>query len=337
MDKLISIVGPTASGKTQLAISLAQKFNAEIVSCDSMQIYKYMNIGTAKVSPEDRKIVPHFMIDIIEPTENYNVYEFVNQAREHIADIIGRGKIPILVGGTGLYMDALLGRINLSHLPNSNYSEEFRSQMNELLERHGKIYLHSLLLKYNKKLYRSIEPNDVKKVIRALERCRFQNIQTENCATFKDANYNFLAIGLEVDRNTLYDNINNRVDGMLKAGLAKEVEHLISLGVRHDNTSIQAIGYKQLYYYIINHYFQKAINSKDLRIENFVKNYPEFFTNSKEYDSLVNLIKQKSRNYAKRQYTWFRSNESINWINQNYDFKNVEKKSSILIEKFLNC
>ena len=284
--KIICVVGPTASGKTDFAIDLARKNNGEVVSCDSMQIYRYMNIGTAKPSKEEMQGVPHHMLDFVDPRESYGVADFVKDARKCIEDILSREKLPILCGGTGLYVDSIVNQIEFSE---EETDFAYREELNRLAEKEGVGAVHRLLQESDPIAAERIHPNNLKRVIRALE------IQKTTGMTKTEADrharktpvYDAEIYGMELERGELYRRIDLRVDKMMEMGLLQEVEELLLLGIPKTATAMQAIGYKEL----VN-YFDGKLSLQEA----------------------VEKIKQESRRYAKRQITWFRKNKKISWI-----------------------
>ncbi|MBQ3573000.1 MAG: tRNA (adenosine(37)-N6)-dimethylallyltransferase MiaA [Clostridia bacterium] len=284
--KIVCIVGPTASGKTAHAIDVARKNDGEIVSCDSMQIYKYMDIGTAKPTQEERQAVPHHMIDFADPNEDYSVADFVIKARLCIDDIISRGKLPVLCGGTGLYIDSVVNQIEY---PKEMRDDEYRAELWKVAESEGNEVLHNMLREIDEVAAENIHPNNTKRVIRALEICKTSGMTKTEADKLAVATpvYDAEMIGLNMDRARLYDRINRRVDMMIEEGLLDEVKRLIDMGVRRNSTAMQAIGYKELLLYI---------------------------DGKCSLDESVEKIKQESRRYAKRQLTWFKRNKNIVWI-----------------------
>lgn len=283
-DQIIVIVGPTAVGKTSLSLSLAEKFNGEIISGDSMQVYKKLDIGTAKVSLEERKKVPHYLIDEIEPSDLYSVSDFKQMATDRIREITSRGKIPIIVGGTGLYIESLL--YDLSHGGEAEPDLIYRKEMEEFAVQFGKEKLWNKLQIIDPKAAESIHPNNVRRVIRALEVFKttnqlFSSLQVEKKT--KEKLYDAYVIGLSTDRALLYERINLRVDEMVEQGLTEEVKSLIDT-VSVDAQSLNGIGYKELIPY---------------------------FENRETLKESIEAIKQNSRRYAKRQMTWFRNRMEI--------------------------
>lgn len=286
---VVLIVGPTGVGKTALSIKVAKAFDTEIISCDSMQIYKHMDIGTAKVTEDEADGVLHHMTDIAEPFENYSVCEYVNDAKEIISDMTKRGKLPVIVGGTGLYADSLLGKMSFEDTAPTD--EKYREELYALAEEKGVEFVHKMLSGVDKKSADTIHPNNVKRVIRALEyyKATGKPISLHNEESKKvECPYNAVKIGLIRSRENLYKRIDQRVDIMLKCGLEDEVKKLIQMGLKKEHTSMQAIGYKEI---------------------------AESLSGSITLDEAAELIKRDSRRYAKRQLTWFRRDNGINWIN----------------------
>ena len=296
------IVGPTASGKSALALAIAEEIGGEIVSCDSMQIYKRMNIGTAKPTKEELARVPHHMIDIAEPWENFSCADYARLADEAISDIISRGKTPIVCGGTGLYLDALL-RGGLPEAADSD--EEYRAELCAFLEREGAEKLHAMLAEVDPESAEAIHMNNTKRVIRALEIYhtsgrKKSELDKENNKI--DGKYRPLAVGLFYpDRSVLYDRIDQRVDIMIKEGLLDEVKALEAEGVfKRSKTASAAIGYKELLGYLHG---------------------------EAGLEESVEFLKMATRRYAKRQCTWFFAKDYVNKIEINppFDKKTFEK------------
>ncbi len=291
LKKIIAVAGPTASGKTALAIEIAKRIGGEIVSCDSMQIYRGMDIGTAKPTPSEQAMAKHFMIDIVEPEESFSVAEFVTMARGCIDEIIGGGKVPILAGGTGLYMDSVLENIVFEDFGSD---PELRDRLQRLAEEEGADALHALLREKDSLAAEKIHPNNVRRVIRAIEVCSLtgKTFTQVNLESRREPVYDSLIFGIEADRQVIYDRINRRVDAMLEQGLLEEVKRLFERGLGRDTTAMQAIGYKELL---------------------------EFLEGAISFDEAVEKIKMESRRYAKRQLTWFRRNEKICWVRPSDD------------------
>lgn len=294
-QKVICIVGPTAVGKTKISIELAKKYNGEIISGDSMQVYRGMDIGTAKISKEEMDGVRHHLIDIKDPNETFNVAQFQELVTACIEDIVSRGRLPIIVGGTGLYIEAVLQQYSFSEAVGD---EEFRTQLEQTAQEKGVEEVHRMLASVDKESANNIHPNNLRRVIRALEifHCTGEKMSEQLQKQKKDYVYDVALIGLTMEREALYDRINLRVDLMMKQGLLEEVEHLYQTGLR-DCQSIQAIGYKELYEYL------------DGRVS---------------IEEAVEQLKQNSRRYAKRQLTWFRNKMNIQWFGM--DQGTYEKK-----------
>ncbi|AZB43027.1 tRNA (adenosine(37)-N6)-dimethylallyltransferase MiaA [Bacillus sp. FJAT-42376] len=284
-QKVIVIIGPTGVGKTSLSIEIASKLNGEIISGDSMQIYKGMDIGTAKIRQEEMMGIPHHLIDIKNPDESFSAAEFQQLARACIADISSRGKIPIVAGGTGLYIQSLLYDYQFSEQPSD---PDFRIQMENTANEKGAEYVHALLREADPGSAERIHPNNVRRVIRALEIYHSTGTtMTELLETqARKEHFESAIIGLTIDRETLYYRINQRVDKMMEAGLLKEVNHLYQSGLR-EGQAVQAIGYKEIYRYL---------------------------DGSLSLEEAVEQLKQNSRKYAKRQLTWFRNKMDVEWF-----------------------
>ncbi|HEY5584900.1 MAG TPA: tRNA (adenosine(37)-N6)-dimethylallyltransferase MiaA [Ruminiclostridium sp.] len=287
MNCVIVIVGPTASGKTSLSIELAKRLNGEIISADSMQIYKHMDIGTAKPTLDEMQGIKHYLIDEVLPSEDFNVVKFKELANKYIEEIIQKDKQPIIVGGTGLYISSLINNINFSE---SECDWELRETLKKEAEEYGPQYIHDKLKLVDAETANNIHPNNVKRVIRALE----VYYQTQKPISYHNemsrgvpSKYKFILIGLSMDRQHLYERIDKRVDIMLENGLVDEVKSLISLGFADCLISMQGIGYKEILSYINN----------EITLE-----------------EVVDIIKRGSRRYAKRQITWFKRINEIKWF-----------------------
>lgn len=284
--KIIVIAGPTASGKTEYAIRLAQNTDGEIVSCDSMQLYKYMNIGSAKPTPEEQAAVKHWLVDEIDPREEFSVARYRDMAKDAINDILSRGKTPVIAGGTGLYLNSLLYDMDFS---DADKDSEYRQTLMDEAELFGPEYLHKKLEAVDPVKASKIHPNNVKKVIRALEGASMgKGIAEFSELRTRTSDYDTLLIGITRDRDVLYDRINRRVDIMVSQGLFKEVEELLEMGLQEEDISMKGIGYKEIIAYF------DGVYSKEDAIEK---------------------IKQNTRHLAKRQMTWFRRYEDMHWIN----------------------
>lgn len=296
--KLIAIAGPSASGKTALSVNLAQELNGEIISVDSRQIYKGLDIGSAKPSREERKGIPHHLIDIIDVTENFTAADFCDRAKEAINDIIARGKQPILAGGTGLYYRILLQDFDL---PRVAPNEELRAE----LDKKNSEELHNMLKEADFELAQKIHFNNKVKIIRALEVCKTLGIPMSQAQKKKEAEYKTLWIGLNSDnREFLYDRINKRVDIMFEQGLLHEAEQLFQK-YGENNILMNTIGYQELY---------------------------PLLKGETDFESASNLLKQNTRRYAKRQISWFKANKDINWFD--IEHQNPQEILSICIEKY---
>ncbi len=296
-ENLCIIVGPTSIGKSDLAINLAIKHNGEIISADSMQIYKYMDIGTAKVKKDEMKGIPHHMIDIITPDVGFTVSNFKNGAKEHITEIYSKGKLPIVVGGTGLYVNSLIYNLDFAQIPPN---EELRLQYEDLIEKFGNEYLHEQLVKVDPISGEKISVNDKKRIMRALEIYDTTGkTMSEHNKNFRVMNedYNLVYIALNMDRKDLYEKINNRVDIMFQNGLVEEVKDILEMGYNKDLIALKAIGYKEIIMYLEN----------EITLE-----------------EASEMIKKGSRNYAKRQLTWFRRDNRIKWINVDEYDNNID-------------
>lgn len=299
MIEVMAIVGPTASGKTALGIELAKAFDGEIINGDSMQIYREMSIGTAKVKPEEMRGVHHHLLDIKDPEEPFSVAEYQQLVRSKIAEISRSGKLPIIVGGTGLYIQAVLFDYRFSE---SQVDEELRNNLYEELEQFGPEHMHKKLTALDPDT--DIHPNNTRRVIRALEIMLGSEEKVDRSLALKPM-YNELIVGIDLPRNLLYERIDKRVDSMMAEGLVKEVEALHRRGIRSVQ-SIQAIGYKEFYAYL------------DGKVE---------------LGRAVELLKKHSRNYAKRQLTYFRNKLPVYWIDGRVNIKdNIEKVRLIMQE-----
>ena len=284
MENLVIITGPTGIGKTELSLELAKKYKGEIISSDSMQIYKKLNIGTAKIDL-DKTSIPHHMIDIIEPSDNFTVADFKSSAKKIITDINNRGGLPFLVGGTGLYINSLVYNLDFTE---TEPDYEYRDELREILEEEGSEFLYEKLQDQDKNMAEKIHKNNSQRIIRALEILKNGNKKGDN---FREENndYNLIYIGLNMDRAKLYQKINQRVDKMIDLGLIDEVKNLLDEGLDKNSQSLKAIGYKEVISYL------------DGNID---------------FDEMVNLIKKNSRHYAKRQLTWFRRDKRIKWLDR---------------------
>ncbi len=295
-NNLIVIAGPTGVGKTDLSISVADKINGEIISADSRQIYRYMDIGTAKVEKEYRDKIKHHMIDIVDPNEEFSVSDFKKITMEIIDDIDKKGKIPLLVGGTGLYINSIVYEIDFTNVASN---KTIREHYESILLEKGKQFLYELLMEKDYDTATKLNINDTKRIIRALEVYDVTKIpMSKQNKDFRkpSSKYNLIMYLLYMDRSKLYDRINARVDKMIEDGLINEVETLLKLGYEKSLNSMQGIGYKEIV---------------------------DYLENKISLDEAVELIKKRSRNYAKRQLTWFKRDERYRWINVD-EFSDVE-------------
>lgn len=288
-EKLLVIGGPTAVGKTDLSIKLAQKLNGEIISADSMQIYKYMDIGSAKVTTEEMKGIPHYLIDVINPDISFSVADYKEYGNKALEEILSKGKFPIISGGTGLYINSLTCNMTFTE---AEKDEQYRQYLETLAIEKGNEYIHEMLKECDPISYNEIHPNNRKRVIRALEVFKLTNkpFSSYNAGEdFYNSDYDVYYYVLTMDREKLYDRINMRVDIMMEKGLLEECIKLKDMGYNSDMQSMQGIGYKEILYYL-----EGKISLEEA----------------------VNLIKQGSRNYAKRQLTWFRRDKRCVFIDK---------------------
>ncbi|EHL16134.1 tRNA delta(2)-isopentenylpyrophosphate transferase [Peptoanaerobacter stomatis] len=300
MNKIIIICGPTAVGKTATSIKLAQKLNTEIISADSMQIYKSMDIGTAKVTSDEMSGIKHHMIDIAKPNENFSVSDFYNRSSKIIDRLFSEKKIPIIAGGTGLYINSLIYKMDFNK---TSFDENIRDKYWKMYYEYGSDYLYELLLNKDKNMAQSIEKNNVKRVIRALE--IFENNDAMRVFSKVDEfqDYKTYMYVLKLDRSILYERINKRVDMMIENGLIEEVKTLLKNGTDSDAQSMKAIGYRQIISYL-----QGEIDE----------------------NTAIELIKRDSRRYAKRQYTWFRRYDFAKWID--VELKNIDEIAEYIMD-----
>lgn len=295
---LIILTGPTAVGKTDLSIALAKAVNGAIISADSMQVYRHMDIGSAKIKPEEQQGVPHYLIDALEPWEEFHVVRFQEMAQAAMTEIYAQGKLPIITGGTGFYIQALLYGIDFTE---EEQDPAYRRSLERLAQEKGASYLHELLLKVDEKSAQDIHENNIKREIRALEYHHLtgQKISEHNEAERqKESPYAFCYFVLNDERARLYQRIEQRVDQMLQEGLVEEVKSLKVMGCTRDMVSMQGLGYKEILDYL------------DGQIS---------------LDEAVYLIKRDTRHFAKRQLTWFRRERDVIWLNKP-DFDYDEQK-----------
>lgn len=305
---IIILTGPTAVGKTELSIKLAKSLNAEIISADSMQIYEYMDIGSAKVTKDEMNGVPHYLIDEVKPDFSFSVSEFQERASKYIDEMTEKGKNVLVTGGTGLYLNSLIYNMDFAKSDGNN---ELRESLRVELEEHGIDYMHEKLRSLDIDSANRIHKNNTKRVIRALEVCLSGEKMNDFSNDLKfNENYNPIIIVLNRERQHLYARINKRVDIMMEGGLVEEVKRLLSLGYTKDMISMQGIGYKEIIKYLDGEYL---------------------------FDEAVEIIKRDSRRYAKRQLTWFRRYDNAKWFNlDEYSDKEILEKEMInYIEKMI--
>ena len=298
-NRVIAVVGPTASGKTRLAVEIAKRYNGEIVSADSMQIYKYMDIGTAKPTDEEMQGIPHHLISIVEPTETFTLQDYLERAKVCVDDILSRGKIPVIAGGTGLYVTSFIENISLSE---AETDLEYREHLAKRAEKEGSEKLLAELAEIDPQTAEKLHTNNIKRIIRALE------LYHTSGKTVTDQ---FFEIGLRFsDRSVLYSRIDRRVDEMFSAGLENEVSTLLQSGkLTRECNAFQAIGYKQ---------------------------FAPYFDGKIGINEVSENIKRESRRYAKRQLTWLRRDENIRWIEvDGLDIEHFFNNLSECIEEFL--
>lgn len=282
---LVAILGPTGSGKTALSLEIAERFRGEIINCDSVALYREFFIGTAKPTPEEQASVPHHLLDVLEPTANTNAGEYSRRAREVLSDIRQREELPIVVGGTGLYLRALLDGL----FPGPQRSEEIRERLRARAQEKGSEYLHRILTKLDSAAAKKIHANDTPKLVRAIEVCiAARRPMTEQWESGRDAlsGFRVLRVGLDPDRPQLYDRINSRVQKMFDAGLVGETKHLLEK-YGESALPLRSIGYKQ----VVQH-----------------------LQGEMDMNAAISSVQQAHRNYAKRQMTWFRREPDVSWL-----------------------
>lgn len=293
---IVVLTGPTAVGKTELSIQLAKAIGGEIISADSMQVYKYMDVGSAKITPEEMDGVRHYLVDELEPFDEFHVVKFQEYAKKYLNEICAHGKIPIIAGGTGFYIQALLNDIDFTEQESDS---AYRKELEALAEEHGNQYLHDRLKEVDPESAEAIHPNNRKRVIRALE--FFQEtggkISEHNAKEqMRTSPYNFAYFVLNDERSHLYKRIDARVDKMIEDGLEAEVRRLKEMGCTKDMVAMQGIGYKEMLSYLDGSY---------------------------SLEEAVYIIKRETRHFAKRQITWFKRERDVIWLNKNeFDYKN---------------
>ena len=286
---MIILTGPTAVGKSALSVELAKKINGAVISADSMQVYRHMDIGSAKIMPEEMQGITHYMIDELEPDEEFHVVRFTTMAKEYLKEIYAAGKIPIIAGGTGFYIQALLYDIDFTE---QQCDEAYRRQLEEQAKEHGAGYLHEMLRKVDLASAEAIHANNVKRVIRALEFYHLsgQKISEHNeTGRQKQSPYNFAYFVLNDERAKLYERIDKRVDAMIAAGLVNEVQKLKDMGCSREMVSMQGLGYKEILAYLDGEY---------------------------TLEEAVYIIKRETRHFAKRQLTWFKRERDVIWLDK---------------------
>lgn len=302
---LIILAGPTAVGKTALSVRLAKQINASVISADSMQVYRRMDIGSAKITPEEMDGVPHYLVDVLDPEEEFSVVRFQQMAKEAAEEIYARGQIPLVVGGTGFYIQALLYDIDFTE---NDGDDSFRCELEQTAKEKGSEYLHDLLKERDPKAAEQIHPNNVKRVIRALEfyqqtgkRISEHNEEERG----KESPYEFAYFVLTDERSRLYERIDRRVDLMMEQGLVEEVRELKERGVRRDSTAMQGLGYKELYAYLDGAY---------------------------DLEEAVRVIKRDTRHFAKRQLTWFKRERDVIWADRSVIGQDEDQLLEFMIE-----
>ena len=303
---LIILAGPTAVGKTALSIRLAKETGAEIISADSMQVYRGMDIGSAKITKEEMAGVPHYLVDVLEPEEDFNVVRFQNMAKDAAAEIWSKGKIPLVVGGTGFYIQALLYDIDFTE---NDGDESYRRELEKKAsDEQGALELYEMLRNTDPKSAQEIHPRNIKRIIRALEfyRQTGKKISEHNeTQRQKEAPYNYAYFVLNDERSRLYERIDRRVDLMMEQGLLEEVRALRERGVRKDSTAMQGLGYKELYAYLDGEY---------------------------PLDEAVRIIKRDTRHFAKRQITWFKREKNVVWADRSVIGQDDEKLADYMLD-----
>ncbi len=306
---LVILTGPTAVGKTDLSIQLAKKINGAIISADSMQVYRYMDIGSAKVMPAEMQGIKHYLIDEFLPEEEFHVVKFQAYAKKYLNEIYANGQIPIIAGGTGFYIQALLYDIDFTE---QACDSDYRLTLEQLAKEQGNEYLHQMLSEKDPKAAQAIHPNNVKRVIRALEfyeESGGEMISTHNeKEQEKESPYNFSYFVLNDLREKVYERIDLRVDKMVAHGLLAEVEHLRELGYTKDMVSMQGLGYKEILSYLAGEY---------------------------SLDEAIRILKRDTRHFAKRQITWFKRERDVVWLNKN-EFVSDDKILEFMLQTLKN-
>lgn len=307
---LIIVTGPTAVGKTDLSIKLAKDINGEIISADSIQIYKYMDVGSAKVMPSEMNGVVHHLIDELYPDEEFNVYTFKKMANVAMDGIYARGSVPVIAGGTGFYIQSVLYDINFDE---EQGDKEYRYQLEKLAKEKGNEHIHNMLKAIDEESAAIIHKNNTKRVIRALEYYnetgkKFSQNNEEQRQN--ESPYDFKYFVLNMEREKLYERINMRVDMMVNAGLIEEVKNLLKMGYHRELKSMQGIGYKEIVSYL---------------------------NGEMSLDEAIETLKQNTRHFAKRQLTWFRREKNVTWINYDEFGSNIDKIYQYILEETKKC
>lgn len=306
-NKLIVLTGPTAVGKTALSIKLAKKLNGEIISADSMQVYKYMNIGTAKITKEEMQGIKHYLIDEFNPDEEFNIAKFKQYADMYINEIYKKNKLPIIVGGTGFYIQSVLYNIDFEETEKNN---EYRKNLEDLAKEKGAEYLHNMLKEIDEQSAIAIHPNNIKRVIRAIEyfnQTGHKISKHNEEQRQKQSPYDFKYFVLNDNREEIYKRIDNRIDIMIENGLINEVKNLIDMNYSRDLVSMKGLGYKEILAYL----------------------YGEI-----SLDEAIYILKRDTRHFAKRQLTWFKREKDVIWVNKN-EFENEDKVLEFIINNII--
>lgn len=295
---LIVLTGPTAVGKTKLSIALAKAVNGEIISADSMQVYRYMDVGSAKITPDEMDGVPHHLVDVLDPTEDFNIVLFQQLAKKSMEEIYSKGRIPILVGGTGFYIQAITRDIDFTQ---SEQDDSYRQELEALAAEKGSSFLHDMLASVDPKSAEDIHENNVKRVIRALEFYKQNGTRiSEHNEEQKEhvSPYNLAYFVLNAPRPLIYERIDARVEEMLKNGLVEEVKTLQRMGCHRGMVSMQGLGYKEILAWLEGEY---------------------------PYDEAVRILKRDTRHFAKRQLTWFRREGEVTWVDKDkFDYNDSQ-------------
>lgn len=303
--RIIILAGPTAVGKTDTAIMLAQRLDGEIISADSMQVYRNMDIGTAKPSIEEKRGIPHYMLDIVNPDESFSVADFQKNCKFKIEELLLKNKIPIIAGGTGLYVNSLIYNMDFTR---ASSNTKLREELQMEAEQFGELYIHEKLKAIDPEAAARIHPNNIKKVIRAIEVFNETGDKIGDFSKDMSLNeeYDIFFIGLMRNREELYDRINIRVDMMIDQGLVDEVKGLLELGYTKELVSFKGLGYKEIVGYLEGEY---------------------------SLDEAIRILKRDTRRYAKRQLTWFKRYENISWYNIS-NYSSSESLTEVIIKDY---